>query len=331
MIQYLKSFIKEYYKFLIVLLAIFLLFRIELPYKVYTPGGMIDLGSRIKVDDGYESDGKLGMAYVSVVNGSIPFLLASYIIPNWDIVSDDLIKYDNQTMKEAMQIDKLAMEEAVNNATLSAYHKANKDILVTNQYVHVTYIDKEAQTDVKLFDIILEIDGVSINNLDEMRAIVENQKEGDKVSLKILRDNKEITKEATVYNTSAGLKIGIGVTTTYEYTETPKIEIKTKAAESGPSGGLMMSLAIYNALTEEDITKGKKIIGTGTIDAKGNVGSIGGVKYKLLGAVNKKCDIFLVPKDNYEEANEVKNEKNLNIELISVNTLDEAIDVLKNM
>ena len=61
------------------------------------------------------------------------------------------------------------------------------------------------------------------------------------------------------------------------------------------------------------------------------MGSIGGVKYKLLGAVNKKCDIFLVPKDNYEEANEVKNEKNLNIELISVNTLDEAIDVLKNM
>ena len=44
-----KNFFKENWKFLGVLLAIILIFRIELPYKVYTPGGMVDLSKRVSV------------------------------------------------------------------------------------------------------------------------------------------------------------------------------------------------------------------------------------------------------------------------------------------
>ena len=87
----------------------------------------------------------------------------------------------------------------------------------------------------------------------------------------------------------------------------------------------MNALAIYNALVEEDITKGKKIIGTGTIERDGTVGDIGGVKYKLLGASRKKADIFLVPEKNYDEAIQVKNDQDLDIRIISVRTLEEAI------
>ena len=82
---------------------------------------------------------------------------------------------------------------------------------------------------------------------------------------------------------------------------------------------------------EEDITGGKKIIGTGTIDAEGNVGEIGGVKYKLLGAEKDKCDIFLVPKENYEEALEVKEEYKLKIKIVEVSTFEDAIKSLQEM
>ena len=65
----------------------------------------------------------------------------------------------------------------------------------------------------------------------------------------------------------------------------------------------MLTLAIYNSLVDKDITKGKKVVGTGTIEEDGSVGSIGGVKYKLNGAVRQKADVFLVPAgENYEEA-----------------------------
>ena len=109
-----------------------------------------------------------------------------------------------------------------------------------------------------------------------------------------------------------------------------KIKIKFKNSESGASGGLMMSLSIYDSFIKEDLTKGLKIAGTGTIDQDGNVGKIDGVKYKVMGAVKDKADIFLVPAgSNYKEAIKTKKEKKYKIKIIKVKTLDEAISKLK--
>lgn len=324
-----KNFIKEIYPSLIAAVIVILLFVIQLPYKVYTPGGMVDLNKRIKIDNKYESEGSLGMAYVSVINGNIPYLLMSYIIPNWDIYPDEAIS--DEDFETTFKIDKLAMQESIDNATINAYKLAEKPVEVTGQDIHITYIDKDAKTDVALFDILLKIDDQEIKDFGQMRDLINAHKVGDKLSLEVKRGDEILSKEAEIYNTEDGPKIGLAITPTYHYEEDPKIEFLAKESESGPSGGLMMSLAIYNSLVPEDITKGKKIIGTGTIDLEGNVGEIGGVKYKLLGAVNKKCEVFLVPKGNYEEAQKVKEEKHLNINIISVSTLDEAIAELRKL
>ena len=92
----------------------------------------------------------------------------------------------------------------------------------------------------------------------------------------------------------------------------------------------MMSLTIYNKLVKEDITNGKKIVGTGTIDVDGKVGEIGGVKYKLIGAVKNKADIFICPVENYEEAVKVAKEKDYDIKIISAKTFDEVLEKLKS-
>ena len=90
----------------------------------------------------------------------------------------------------------------------------------------------------------------------------------------------------------------------------------------------MTSLAIYTKLTGIDLLKGRKIVGTGTIDSNGNVGEIGGVKYKLKGAVTNDADIFMVPEENYEEAIKIKNEKNYDIDIVKVENLHSAIEYL---
>lgn len=90
----------------------------------------------------------------------------------------------------------------------------------------------------------------------------------------------------------------------------------------------MLSLAIYNAITDEDITHGKTIVGTGTITVDGIVGPIDGVKYKILGAVKSDADMFLCPEENYEEALEVKEKFDLDILIHSVKTFDEALAYL---
>ena len=120
------------------------------------------------------------------------------------------------------------------------------------------------------------------------------------------------------------------MTKTSDIKTTPKIELEFKKSESGPSGGLVLALSIYNSLVSEDITQGRKIVGTGTIDVNGNVGSIGGVEYKIKGAVKEKADIFLVPAgENYEEAQKVIEENNYKIKLIPVTTFNDALEKLK--
>ena len=127
-----KLFIVENYKFLLMLVAIILIFKIELPYVIYKPGGSINLNDRIEIEDGYESKGSFEMAYVSLVKGNLPFLLVAKIIPKWDIIPKDNIINDDESLKDALEKDKLYLEEAIDNATIAAYNLANKEIKITN-------------------------------------------------------------------------------------------------------------------------------------------------------------------------------------------------------
>jgi len=331
MLEKIKKFWKENYKFLILFLLILVTFQVELPYKVYAPGGMVSLRDRVSVENGYSYSGELGMAYVSMVRGSIPYLLLSYVIPNWDIVKESDLTLENESFEDMIKADKIATQQSIDSAIISSYKLAGKDVTVEKEVVHVTYIDTEAKTNLKLFDIVTSVDGKKITSTDELREIVTSHKEKERIEIEVLRDGEYETCEAEIYLIDEVPKIGISMTITYEYQESPVAEIKMKSSESGPSGGLMMSLALYNSLVSEDITKGKKVIGTGTMDVNGNVGEIGGIRYKLIGAVNKKADVFLVPAGNYEEAVSVKNEKGYDIRLISVSTLKEAIEALKKL
>ena len=92
-----------------------------------------------------------------------------------------------------------------------------------------------------------------------------------------------------------------------------------------------MSLSIYDLLTEEDLTKGLKIVGTGTIDELGNVGVIGGVSHKIKAAVKENADIFFVPTENYEEAKNTVLEDSLDIELVEIKHIDDAIEYLNGL
>ncbi|MDX2342536.1 MAG: PDZ domain-containing protein, partial [Acidimicrobiia bacterium] len=90
----------------------------------------------------------------------------------------------------------------------------------------------------------------------------------------------------------------------------------------GPSAGLMFTLEIIDALTEEDLTQGRRIAGTGTIDAEGEVGSIGGMRQKTFGAIDAGAEYLLVPAGNYDEAIEAAGD---DIIVVKVATIQDAI------
>ena len=91
-------------------------------------------------------------------------------------------------------------------------------------------------------------------------------------------------------------------------------------------------MALYNSLIEKDITNGFRIAGTGTIEPDGTVGMIGGIQQKIYTAYDDKMEIFLCPKDNYEEAliayNKLPHKERMS--LYSVETFEEALEILSN-
>ena len=324
-----KKFIKENIKSILILIFIFALFNYELPYCIYTPGGKVDLKDRVEVENGYKTKGEIDLTYVSMVKSSIPFLLMSYVIPNWDIQKESDVAYEDLSMDETIEIDRLYMQEGINNSIISAYKLANKEYKIKSKKMKVLYVEKKSKSNLKIGDEILKIDNKSFETIEEIREFLKDKRKNDIVNVKIKRDGKEKNIESKITILDGEPKLGIATMDILEIETNPKVKVKTKRSESGSSGGLMTSLAIYNSLVKEDITKGNIIMGTGTIDADGNVGEIDGVKYKLLGAAKKKANVFLCPKDNYKEAKKIKKENKLKIEIKSVETLEEAVEYLK--
>ena len=324
-----KNFIVENYKFLIIWGIIIFLFFYEFPYVIYTPGGIVNLEDRIEVENSRDTEGSLNMSYVSLVKGTLPMILLSYIIPNWDLVKSSEITTPDESVDELLELEKLYMQSSIDNATILAYEKAGKELNITREVNNIVYISDDADTDLEIYDELLTADGIEVNDVAELREIVNSKNEGDTITFLVNRNGKEKECSAKIYNTEDGLKVGVSFLTTYEYETNPEISVATKASESGSSGGLMLTLAIYNAITDEDITKGRTVVGTGTISLDGTVGAIDGVKYKILGAVKSDAKIFLCPMENYEEALSVKDEFDLDIEIHGVATFDEALEYLK--
>lgn len=323
-----KTFIKENIKFLLILIVAFFVLTFELPYYIDTPGGLIDVSERLEVEDGYGINGSLNLAYISEFRATIPTLIVAYFNGDWEIIKKDDVVADNETIEENNYRNKILLEEANQNAIIVAFDKAGLDYEVTNRKVNIIYIYEEADTDLKIGDVITEINGIEINSKEEALNTI---KESDELSIKVINDGVEYTRYANKVDIGGEDLIGIMVSETKDVTPSKEVSINFKESESGPSGGFMMSLSVYDYLTSEDLTKGLKIVGTGTIDEFGNVGVIGGIGHKIKAAVKEDADIFFAPSANYAEALEVVTEENLDITLVEVSHIDDAIEYLNNL
>lgn len=111
----------------------------------------------------------------------------------------------------------------------------------------------------------------------------------------------------------------------------PKINISSSTSV-GPSGGLMQTLAVYNAITKDDITKGLSIMGTGGIDLNGNATPIGGEQQKIVTANLYEADLFFIPEENYESAKEMYDTiANPTYDLISVSNFNDVLNYLNKL
>lgn len=111
------------------------------------------------------------------------------------------------------------------------------------------------------------------------------------------------------------------------------VKVTLKLADvGGPSAGLLFSLGIVDKLDGDgaggDLTGGRTIAGTGTIDADGAVGAVGGVALKTQAARRDGATVFLVPKG---ECSDAKSDLPKGLRLIPVTTLKSAVTALTSL
>ncbi|MBR2587790.1 MAG: PDZ domain-containing protein [Bacilli bacterium] len=318
--------IKENYKIVLLYIAIFCFFTVKLPYYIEAPGGLIDASERVMTSDNYKLSGSLNMAYVTEIHSTIPTFIWSKINDDWEAKKTEKITAKNENIEDLEYRNKKMLKESNKIAELVAYKYSNIDYEIEEEKIYITYIDEKAKTNLKIGDQIVKVDGNDIKDKNYLFSYISSKEIGSKVTFTTKKDQQ---RTATLININGEPKVGAVITEDFNIKSSKEVKFKFKESESGPSGGLILALTIYSKINKIDITNGKKIAGTGTINIDGTVGEISGIKYKLIGAVKNKANVFLVPKgENYEEAKKIKNERGYKIDIIPIETFEDALKYL---
>ena len=84
-------------------------------------------------------------------------------------------------------------------------------------------------------------------------------------------------------------------------------------------------MAIIDDLTPGDLTGGRRVAVTGTIDAAGRVGEVGGVEQKAITARTNGVQLMIVPKSEVKDARRGAGD----VRVVGVASIDEALAALR--
>jgi Lon-like protease len=315
-------------------------FLIPVPFVTMSPGPTEDTLGKVKSKEivqitgaeTYPTNGELSLTTVAVTSPDqkldLPGALAAWLDPKVAVMPRSYIYSDNDTPQEVEQRNAAAMETSQLDAIAAALAEVQgkpipKDVVV------VLAIAEGAPALGKLEagDIIRTVDGQPIRTADDVVKAVRKHKVGDEVDFQVTRDRKQVNVTVpTVKSPDDPNRPMVGITPDMGYDFPYDVKVNLGQDIGGPSAGTMFALAIVDKLTPESLTDGKHIAGTGTIDAAGKVGPIGGIQQKIAGAERDGASVFLVPNDNCDEAAAAKID---GIRLVRVKTLADAVDSLE--
>lgn len=188
--------------------------------------------------------------------------------------------------------------------------------------------DGPAKDVLKKGDEIVSIDGKPIATTKDVVTAVSSAKPGTTIPVVVRRDGVEQTAEITLGARPDDSGKGYLGITPDEVNKGP-IKVDFNLGEiGGPSAGLMFTLALVDKLTTGDLSGGKFVAGTGTIDPDGKVGPIGGIQYKMIAAREAGAETFMVPAAN---CNEAAQRTPAGLRLVKVENLSGAVQSLEDI
>ncbi|WP_028550381.1 SepM family pheromone-processing serine protease [Paenibacillus sp. UNC451MF] len=327
-----------------------------LPLFIYSAGTAEVIQPMVHVkQSNYEERGAFMLTTVRVSDATVFSYLLSFIRPYEELhLKKELLQKD-ESEEEYSQRQEVNMLSSQSSAIQAAYHNLGIPYKISTDGVVIVQVFKDfpAHEVLQPGDYIVNVDDTPIHAKEELQNILKSKKEGDSVSITYKR--KKITKTQSIQlallppdeGASQDVRrVGLGVVPANVQSvksddETKQVSIKAGDI-GGPSAGLMFTMEIINKLTPEDITKGYRVAGTGTIDEKGTVGVIGGIQHKIIAADKAGAEIFFAPKDyvtpdgkqrinNYTDAVKRAEDIHTSMKIVPVGTLEDALKYMDNL
>jgi Lon-like protease len=301
-----------------------------IPYVVLGPGPTVNTLGREDGKDIIEvtgtststSSGQLRLTTVGVQNKVyLVDAIRGWFDREEAVVPRELVYPPNETEQQSEERNQQEFQRSQTSAETAALRELGYPVQVT-----VTDVVPGGPSDGKLRpgDVITSVNGQAIDSASDLTDPIRARPAGTAFTIGYTRAEKPATVSITTTVAKEGEPPRIGVDIEQRQPHPFEIEFDLEDI-GGPSAGLMFALGIIDKLRPEDLTGGKIIAGTGTIDDDGRVGPIGGVAQKLIGAHDAKATVFLVPADNCAEA--LANAQP-GLTLARVGTVDEALDAL---
>lgn len=322
-------------------IAIAIAWPISLPYYTLSPGPVYDTSDFVTVDGGTVSSvGELFFLTVSLKEANAFEWVAAQFDDSVDTRPRENIRPIGVSPEQLRRESLALMEQSKNDAIFVALTQLGYEVTLTGTGALVIDTVPESGADGILFpnDVIVDMNGTTVAFRSDIIAQLTGLSVGDVITMLVERPREgapgsfddlpvEITLGENPDDPERPL-IGILLENNEPIIEFPvDVEIDSQNI-GGPSAGLMFTLQIMDQLTEDEITKGYRIAGTGTIQRDGTVGSIGGIHQKVYAAVDAGARAVLVPAGNYEAAIAAAGDR---IEVVRVETIEDAVAFLESL
>ncbi|OAN41305.1 ATP-dependent serine peptidase containing a PDZ domain protein [Microbacterium sp. H83] len=303
---------------IVALIALVVLTFLPTPYVIQRPGPVYDtLGTAAGADgeqvplisvegtETFETAGTLDLTTVQVVGNrertpSWFELALAWTDPSRAVVPLDSVFPEGVTTEQRDERNATLMVDSQHEATAAALNELG---LETGAEVAVVDVvdDAPAEGVLEPEDVITAIDGEDVTSAKQLRQAIQDAG-GDEIAFTVLRDGREeeveVTPEKRVENDETTWLIGVTLRTDYDFAVDVTLQLDNVG---GPSAGMMFALGIIDTLTPGELNGGENVAGTGTIEADGTVGPIGGIRQKLYGARDAGAGYFLAPESNCDE------------------------------
>ncbi len=325
----------------ITIFAMFLFALVPSPYVIETPGPVFNtLGTvvikgndvpliEIVDKETYPTSGALDLLTVSALGNpqSLPNwfeVVTAWFDPSKAVLPVDVVYPPGSSIKEVNKEGRIMMQNSQKNAIAAALTELNYDIprVVT---VGALTDESAAEGILEPGDVIVAVNSKTVVSVEGMRAIIADVGAGNAVPIEILRNNEPMTVSVFPKLSKETPRVPlVGVIPSIDYSFPFEVKIQLENV-GGPSGGQMFALGIIDKLTPGELNGGEMVAGTGTIDASGTVGAIGGIRQKMYGAVRSGATWFLAPTSNCDD---VRGHVPSGLTVIPVATLTESLAAL---